>query len=148
MALRNICSPVIDHAILRHRRPQSGRLNYFHLLDDGFSNYSVRTTTGTPTTVQWYMALFKSSIRKRGQTFLKINKHKLVYLLIGSIAGTHYTYNSFLLSARLSNLSFFFNLNIKNTGGTLILLKFHLVVRQQKSFRTPLLHDSCVQNYA
>jgi hypothetical protein len=39
MALRNICSPVTDHAILRPRRPRSRKLNYFHLLDDGFSNY-------------------------------------------------------------------------------------------------------------
>jgi hypothetical protein len=66
MALRNICSPVIDHALLRHRRPRSGRLNYFHLLDVGFSNYYARTATGTPTTVYWYTALFKNSIHKRG----------------------------------------------------------------------------------
>lgn len=66
VALRNICSPVTDHAILRHRRQRGGRLNYFHLLDDGFSNYSAHTTTETPTTAYWYAALFKNSEYIRG----------------------------------------------------------------------------------
>ena len=52
LALRNICSPATDHAILRTKTTAKWKIeNYFHLLDDGFSNFSARTTTGTLTTV-------------------------------------------------------------------------------------------------